>query len=340
MTINISISNRVAYSFLALFVILIVGGFAIAQNTFSGYQQDVPNPGHGADTVWVSTDQGEMTLQEAITNQVIGGNGIVTYEECEWVTSDEFDGPVQEDGDYLVWPSGTADYSPHLTSVATCPTGKVVAGYKCGSEDGMCNSGYDGAPMTIEVTPEKVTCELQFCAGGDRLRKSQAYCCVPRVKPTGNSTNVSASGVTNSNGNQLTSSSVPSGEVTALTTAQNTRGCEWKQATDYQQTEAYDSGNVRFQNWKGEQWLGVFGSPAELGFSTVVSCSGNKVVEAHQCEWSYDSLQAGAVPKKVEIAGGRSVTCGVSGFDTSNGAGIGLLPDNLIKPARALCCNP
>jgi len=57
---NIQITNRAVYTFLAIFVII-----ALAVGVYA-YTSSIPNPGHGADRIWVSVGDEEMTLQEAI----------------------------------------------------------------------------------------------------------------------------------------------------------------------------------------------------------------------------------------------------------------------------------
>jgi hypothetical protein len=87
MTIKISVSNRVAYTFVASVIILIAAGFVIAQ-----YTNPIPNPGHGGNTVWVATTGGEMTLQDAIDQGVLGGQqtaGVPLKIESQWMACGE-----------------------------------------------------------------------------------------------------------------------------------------------------------------------------------------------------------------------------------------------------------
>lgn len=59
---------------LSAIVVFLVGvGYVIASYPYS---QAIPNPGHGGDTTWVNIPgQGEMTLQDAITNGKLSGGG-------------------------------------------------------------------------------------------------------------------------------------------------------------------------------------------------------------------------------------------------------------------------
>lgn len=62
------ISNRVLYTFLSVLIsILILGGIY-------AYTSAIPNPGHGANEIWVSAGGTEMTLQDAITQGKIVGS--------------------------------------------------------------------------------------------------------------------------------------------------------------------------------------------------------------------------------------------------------------------------
>lgn len=49
---------------IGILCVLTIIGFGMA------YTQPLPNPGHGADTVWISVSGAEMTLQDYITNYV------------------------------------------------------------------------------------------------------------------------------------------------------------------------------------------------------------------------------------------------------------------------------
>ena len=58
-------------------VFLIVGAVLILAGVIGAiaYTNSIPNPGHGGDSVLVNTSNGEMTLQEAIDQGLIGGSG-------------------------------------------------------------------------------------------------------------------------------------------------------------------------------------------------------------------------------------------------------------------------
>ena len=89
--INLNIQKKDLWLLLAIMVFLIGVGFVIASYPYS---QSIPNPGHGADNVWVDINGIEMNLQSAMGNgitsaffvpcrlsggiQIIVDNGIVT----------------------------------------------------------------------------------------------------------------------------------------------------------------------------------------------------------------------------------------------------------------------
>ena len=63
MAIQINLSNKVAYTLIAILLILVIGGVVIA------YTQSLPDPGHGGDKVLVDIPGiGEKDLQTAITD--------------------------------------------------------------------------------------------------------------------------------------------------------------------------------------------------------------------------------------------------------------------------------
>lgn len=60
------VSNKLFYSIIFIFIFLFVSVLAF------GSYATLPDPGHGADTIMVSINGEEMTLQSAIDNQKIG----------------------------------------------------------------------------------------------------------------------------------------------------------------------------------------------------------------------------------------------------------------------------
>lgn len=65
MKIEVNITKR--YFFSILVTLLVLGALAIGY----AYIQPIPSPGHGADTVWISANGKEQTLQQAIDNKDI-----------------------------------------------------------------------------------------------------------------------------------------------------------------------------------------------------------------------------------------------------------------------------
>ena len=63
-------STKATYTL--LFLILLFAGFVTVKAfVYTG----IPNPGHGADQVWIAIADQEMTLQDAISNGLLGGSG-------------------------------------------------------------------------------------------------------------------------------------------------------------------------------------------------------------------------------------------------------------------------
>lgn len=67
MKLEVNIEKK--YVFAILSVLLLIGVSVFAYT----YTSQIPNPGHGADTVLINVNGIEMTLQDAITNGKIGG---------------------------------------------------------------------------------------------------------------------------------------------------------------------------------------------------------------------------------------------------------------------------
>lgn len=67
---QINISTKAAYTL--LFLILLFAGFVTVK---AFVYTSIPNPGHGADQVWIAIADQEMTLQDAITNGLLGSSG-------------------------------------------------------------------------------------------------------------------------------------------------------------------------------------------------------------------------------------------------------------------------
>ncbi|MFA5141727.1 MAG: hypothetical protein WC471_02055 [Candidatus Woesearchaeota archaeon] len=108
MNFNINITNKIAYLAIGILTLLIVAGLGIA------YTSAVPIPGHGADTVLVSVSGTEMTLQQAIDQQKIGGGLTCITQEYKCTTTTE---------------CASVKTSGH--AIATCPSGYTVTGGSC-----------------------------------------------------------------------------------------------------------------------------------------------------------------------------------------------------------------
>jgi hypothetical protein len=62
MKIEVNLEKKYAFAILSVLLLIGVSVFAYT------YTSQIPNPGHGSDTVWISINGTEMTLQDAITN--------------------------------------------------------------------------------------------------------------------------------------------------------------------------------------------------------------------------------------------------------------------------------
>lgn len=69
MNVKINFSNKTTYTFLTIFFLL-VGGLLVYS-----YTNPIPNPGHGADTIWISINGSEKTLQQAVDAGNFAGAG-------------------------------------------------------------------------------------------------------------------------------------------------------------------------------------------------------------------------------------------------------------------------
>jgi len=66
--LEINLTNKWMYTSIVIAFLLILGIGVFA------YTQSIPNPGHGANAVWISVPGfGEMTLQDAIDQNKLGG---------------------------------------------------------------------------------------------------------------------------------------------------------------------------------------------------------------------------------------------------------------------------
>lgn len=94
---------------------MIIGAFLILASVIGviAYTQSIPNPGHGADTVWVDVNGQEMTLQNAISSGAIGSGEIVRIycakaKSTRYITNQIVDRPVEAtcpDGTSLLYHS-------------------------------------------------------------------------------------------------------------------------------------------------------------------------------------------------------------------------------------------
>jgi hypothetical protein len=69
MKIEVNLEKKYAFAILSVLLLIGVSVFAYT------YTSQIPNPGHGADTVWVYANGSEITLQDAINTGKIGGGG-------------------------------------------------------------------------------------------------------------------------------------------------------------------------------------------------------------------------------------------------------------------------
>lgn len=100
--LNLKIEKKHLYLLLAIMIFLVGVGVVI------GYTQPIPNPGHGADTILVDVPgQGEMTLQVAITNGLIGGAN------CQWKLS-------HQKGEVSTYPAISFDEAKNQKATGIC----------------------------------------------------------------------------------------------------------------------------------------------------------------------------------------------------------------------------
>ena len=71
MKIEVNLEKKYFFGIIAVMLVLAGAIFA-----YASYSNPIPNPGHGADTVWVNVSGAEMNLQEAINQGKIGGFSI------------------------------------------------------------------------------------------------------------------------------------------------------------------------------------------------------------------------------------------------------------------------
>jgi len=161
------------------FIILALSIIAI--NVYS-YTQSIPDPGHGGDTILVSLDGSEMTLQAAIDGQCLCGHSPNPYigsinpghyaSEIQVTTSSEVDLQSAIDSEYFCGSlSGYCDGKE---------CGSDTCGGYCPPEYNDCGSGYhcDNGQCVVDCTNDCSTryqwkCEsgneyrCNYCAGGD-----------------------------------------------------------------------------------------------------------------------------------------------------------------------------
>ena len=120
MKIEINLTNKWLYTIIAFLLLIILGFGAYA------YVNDPPNPGHGADTIWIEVNGQEMTLQDAIDQDVFQGN---------------FQLPVGHEfgGMYSLGIGGVCQHPNHLTGDCSCPAGFTVQ-----SSTGVSNWDWPG----------------------------------------------------------------------------------------------------------------------------------------------------------------------------------------------------
>lgn len=74
MDLRLTFSNKTAYTLLMVLFVLL-GGLLVYS-----YTQPLPNPGHGGDTILISVNGMEKTLQQALNDGDLGGGGPFDFE--------------------------------------------------------------------------------------------------------------------------------------------------------------------------------------------------------------------------------------------------------------------
>lgn len=165
MKIEVNIKKKYAFTIISILVLMSIGVLVYA----STYQQPIPNPGHGGDTVWINVSGTEMTLQDAINLRKLGnsagsasGNiitGTVNWSFCSGCTA--------------AW------------CTSTTGTGKCIDSITAGS------------PMGTQVNPG--------CASGSVLTNLRLTGIIPDLGANGNSIRLSADCVSNGGGSSQSS---------------------------------------------------------------------------------------------------------------------------------------
>lgn len=137
MEIKLNFSNKAVYTVITLFLFLglVIGVYA--------YTQSIPDPGHGADTILVNINGEEMTLQDALDNEMVGGS--------EW-----------PDGNYCIIQAQDE----------TCPNGFEAIDPSEANEDGT-GAIYGDITSRFESTLRKRT----KTSDGSYAVTTWAFCC-------------------------------------------------------------------------------------------------------------------------------------------------------------------
>jgi hypothetical protein len=112
MKLTINISNKAVYAIVIFFILSIVSIGAYAYTT-------MPNPGHGGDSVVVTINSEEMTLQEAIDSGIIGGTGGIQIGKTNAFT------PVISGGK-SIWTSSGTNLGPGRNCMASLASFDVI----------------------------------------------------------------------------------------------------------------------------------------------------------------------------------------------------------------------
>jgi len=136
MRITLNIEKK--YVFLIIGLFLILGAILLV---YAYTYSSIPNPGHGADRVWVNVSGSEMTLQDAIDQDRFGGSAgaiIVNESSCHDVIF----------GDAGTWRrSHTGGNFGNVYRWVDCPIGEV-----------MVSSGFAGQSSGVDDERTHATC--------------------------------------------------------------------------------------------------------------------------------------------------------------------------------------
>ena len=139
--------------FVSIISVLFMVGISIA------YTQQIPNPGHGADTVLVTVDGFKMTLQEAITHGVLVDGVSATRSYTTQVPN-----PGHTGNDIYVSVNGNEKTLQQAISTSLCGSGSHS--YSSG-----ISLGHSASEVLVSVNSVEMTLQNAINSG--------KFCCVP-----------------------------------------------------------------------------------------------------------------------------------------------------------------